>query len=82
MLLFLLPRFAGQFFLFSCVMVVRFGHEGFLVDEHLTRTLLHNWTVGGTKCGALALRNTGNHRRHAALRFQVPEAVTVARKGA
>jgi hypothetical protein len=55
LLLFLLTRFAGQFFLFSCVMVVRFGHEGFLVAENLNRTLLHNWTVGGTMCGLLRL---------------------------
>ena len=43
MLLFLLTRFAGQFFLFSHVMVVRFGHEGSLVRERLTRTLLDSW---------------------------------------
>jgi hypothetical protein len=65
LLLFLLTRFASQFLLFSCVMVVQFGHEGLLVGEHLTRTLLHNRRVGGTKCGALARRNTGNHLRRA-----------------
>ena len=73
MLLFLLPRFAGQFSLFSCVMVVRFGHEGILVGEHLTRTLLHNWTVGGTKCGGvLHFETLAIIGADAAVRSQVP----------
>jgi hypothetical protein len=64
LLLFLLTHFAGQFFLFSCVMVVRLSHEGFLVGEHLTRTLLHNWTVGRHEVrGSCA----PNHRQSSAL---------------
>jgi hypothetical protein len=46
-------------------MVVRFCHEGLLVGERLTRNLFHNWTDDGTKWGAFAHRNTGNHRRRA-----------------
>jgi hypothetical protein len=65
LLLFLLTRFTSQVFLVSCVMVVQFGHEDFLVGEHLTRTQFHNWTAGGMKCGTLARPNTGNHQRRA-----------------
>jgi hypothetical protein len=57
LLLLLLTRFAGQLFLFSCVMVVRFGHEGFLVDVY--RILLHNWRVGATKRGTLITGHWG-----------------------
>jgi hypothetical protein len=46
-------------------MVVRFCHEGLSVGERLTATLFHNWTDGGTKRGAFARRNTGNHWRRA-----------------
>ena len=81
LLLFLLTRFASQFFLFSCVMVIQFGHEGLLVGEQLTRTLLDSTTgppaapdVRVLRAQTPAITGAG-----AAVRSQAPTGVRLRR---